>query len=111
MEATTNKLYFKNNSDQKLKLLLNAAYPDSSLRRSGPIDYTNPNGGVYVATTEGLERVGGLTLFVFDYGYYHRKWHADAGTPDTYLDEDSILRRYCYSKRQLDSLGWLLVYP
>ncbi len=111
MEATTKKLLFQNDSDQKLKLFLNLAYPDSSLQHSGPTDYVKPKSTGYVGTTSGLEGASGLTLFVFDYGYVDRKWHEHPGVPDKYLDEDSILKRFVHSRKELDSLGWRLVYP
>ena len=92
-------------------LLLNLSYPDSSLQSSCPIDYVDPKSTGYVGTTSGLEGASGLTLFVFDYGYFDRKWHEQVGTPDKYLDEDSILKRFVHSRKELDSLGWRLVYP
>jgi hypothetical protein len=111
MEVSTERLFFQNNSDQKLKLLLNLSYPDSSLQRSGPIDYVNPRSSEYVGTTSGLEGANGLTLFVFDHAYYKTRWHEHAGTPDKYLEEDHILKRFVHSREELDSLGWRLVYP
>ncbi len=111
MEPTTKKLLFQNKSSQKLMLLLNRSYPDSSLQSSCPIGYVEPKSTEYVGTTSGLEGASGLTLFVFDYGYFDRKWHEHPGTPDKYLDEDSILKRFVHSRKELDSLGWQLVYP
>jgi hypothetical protein len=111
MEPTIKKLLFQNKSGQKLELLLNLSYPDSSLQSSWPECYVKPKSTGYVGTTLPLDRVSGLTLFIFDYGYFDRKWHEHPGTPDKYLDEDSILKRFVHSRKELDSLGWRLVYP
>jgi len=111
MESTKNKLLFANNSDQKIMLLINLSYPDSSLGNSLVDRYINPNSAGYVANTLDLERPPGLTLTVFDFDYFSSRWDEQAGTPDEYLEEDSVLMRYVRSKGELDSVGWKLVYP
>jgi len=50
-------------------------------------------------------------LFAFDHGYVKSKWHEGVGTPDTYLEEDKILKKFYLSKKELDSLKWRLTYP
>jgi hypothetical protein len=111
MEPTQNRLLFCNGSDQKLLLLINLAYPDSSLARSMVDRYIDPMSEGYVANTMDLTRPDGLTLTVFDYEYYKSSWDGQIRTPDEYLDETEILRRYVYSREELDSLKWRLVYP
>lgn len=106
-----NKLLLQNNSDRKLKVLLNLSYPDSSLAKSWLDRYVNANESGYIANHLDLEREPGLTVFIFDHSYYKSQWHEHPGTPDQYLDEDSILQRYVYSRKELDSLDWTLTFP
>ena len=111
MEVFFPKLKFRNDSDRKIKIFINLAYPDSSLKRSGGDKYIEPKSETYVGDFHQLERMEGVTLFVFDHGYFKSRWHEGVGTPDTYLEEDQILKKYYLSKEELDSLAWRLVYP
>ena len=111
MEPTFNELLLKNNSDIKITILLNISYPDSTLAFALPDSYLDPKSQGYVSNTIDLRKRPGITLFVFADAYYESRWHENAGTPDKYLAEDSILQRYVLSKAQLDSLSWTVVFP
>ena len=111
MEPTFNELLLKNNSDIKIKTLLNLSYPDSSFANASLDRYLNPMSQGYIGNVYNLEERTGLTVFVFRHSYYKSRWHENAGTPDKYLEEDSILQRYVLSKAQLDSLSWTVVFP
>ena len=111
MEPTYPKLKFKNNSDREVITLLNLSYPDSSLKRALVDGYFDPRQESYVGRSYRLEKYDGLTLFVFDHWHFKSRWHRGAGSPDKYLEEDKVLKKYYLSKKELDSLGWRLVYP
>ena len=111
MESTVNKLLLRNESDIEIITLLNLSYPDSSLANSFLDSYLDPKSEGYLGNIYELEDRRGLTLFVFDQTYFKSQWHEDVGTPDTYLEEDKILKRWVLSKQELDSLSWTLVYP
>ena len=109
--VTYKQLLLKNNSDIKITILLNISYPDSTLAFALPHRYLDPKSQGYVSNTFDLSGIPGLTLFVFSDAYYESRWHENAGTPDKYLEVDSILQRYVLSKAQLDSLSWTVVFP
>ena len=109
--VTYNQLLLKNNSDIKIMILLNISYPDSTLAFALPDSYLDPKSQGYVSNTIDLRKSSGFTLFVFADAYYESRWHENAGTPDKYLEVDSILQRYVLSKAQLDSLSWTVVFP
>ncbi len=109
--VTYNQLLLKNNSDIKITTLLNISYPDSTLAFAFPDRYLDANSQGYVSNTIDLRKRPGLTLFVFSDAYYESRWHENVGTPDKYLEVDSILQRYVLSKAQLDSLSWTVVFP
>ena len=109
--VTYNQLLLKNNSDIKITILLNISYPDSTLAFALPDSYLDPKSHGYVSNTIDLRKSSGFTLFVFADAYYESRWHENAGTPDKYLEVDSILQRYVLSKAQLDSLSWTVIFP
>ena len=94
-----------------MQILINLAYPDSSLEHSLVDKYLDPHSELYVGDSFRLDRKAGLTVFVFDEGYFDSKSDEHPGTPDKYLEEDYILKKFYHSKRELDSLGWRLTYP
>ena len=110
-EPFYNQLELRNSSDRAIKVLLNLAYPDSSLRLAHPDIRVDPHNRTYVGRAFNLKRGDGVTIFVFDYDYYKNRWHEGVGTPDTYLEDERILSKYYLSRGQLDSLGWSLEYP
>ena len=109
--VTYNQLLLKNDSDIKIKTLLNLSYPDSSFANAFLDQYLDPMRQGYIGNVYNLEERTGLTVFVFRHSYYKSRWHENAGTPDKYLEEDSILQRYVLSKAQLNSLSWTVVFP
>ena len=109
--VTYNQLLLKNDSDIKIKTLLNLSYPDSSFANAFLDQYLNPMSQGYIGNVYNLEERTGLTVFVFSHSYYKSRWHENVGTPDKYLEVDSILQRYVLSKAQLDSLSWTVVFP
>ncbi len=111
MDPTYPRLRLRNNSDTEIMTLINHNYPDSSLKRSGPDSYLEPHTELYIGIATPLDIEEGLTVFIFDHGYFRSKWHEHPGTPDKYLEEDHILKKFYHSKEELDSLGWRLVYP
>ncbi len=111
MEPSDNALLLKNNSPLEIKVLLNLSYPDSSSHRSMVDRYLDPHSSGYVGSYLPLRQEPGLTVLVFDSGYFNRQWHEHVGQPDTYLAEDRILRRYTLSRRELERVDWTLVYP
>ncbi len=111
MDGLYNRLRLANNSDTKVKVLLNLEFPDSSLARARPYRYINPRSIEYIGTLDDLRLEPGVTLFVFDHAYYHEQWNEQVGRPDTYLDQARILKKFVLSKPQLDSAGWILSYP
>lgn len=111
MEVFYPKLKFRNNSDQSVQILINLTYPDSSLTHARVDKYLDPHSETYVGDFYRLDQTAGLTVFVFDEGYFDSKWHEHHGTPDTYLEEDHILKKFYHSKKELDNLVWRLIYP
>ena len=111
MEPTFNELLLKNNSDIKIKTLLNLSYPDSSFANAFLDGTVYAMDQDYIGNSYILEERTGLTVFVMSYSYFKSRWHENVGTPDKYLAEDSILQRYVLSKAQLDSLSWTVVFP
>lgn len=109
--ADFSKLEVANQSDLKIKTLLNLTYPDSSLRKAAITRYLDPHEEGFVGGMFDLEAEPGLTLIVFDHSYYQSKWHEGVGTPDEFLDDNKILKRIVLSRSQLDSLDWRLIFP
>ncbi len=58
-----------------------------------------------------LKTQKGITVILFEYDYYKSKWNNHVGTPDKYLEEDKIIKRFVLSRSQLDSLNWTIAYP
>lgn len=111
MEPIYNILKLKNKSFQKIKVLLNVQYPDTMLNKSFPDKYINPQSEDYIGNAFKLDKKKGITVFIFDYEYYHSQWNEKVGTPNTFLEEDKILKKYILTKSELDSLNWILIYP
>ena len=111
MRVTYKQLLLKNDSDIKIITLLNLSYPDSSFANSFLDGSVYAMSQDYIGNSFILEERTGLTVFVFRHSYYKSRWHENVGTPDKYLEEDSILQRYVLSKAQLDSLSWTVVFP
>jgi hypothetical protein len=97
MEVVHNDLLLGNNSNTKIGMLLNLSYPDSSLSKAFPEQYRDPGDNSYIGNYFDLKTLPGLTLFVFEFNYLESRWNEQAGRPDTYLAEDSILARYVLS--------------
>ncbi len=111
MEVMHNDLLLGNNSNTKIRMLLNLSYPDSSLLKAFPEQYRDPGDDSYIGNFFDLKTLPGLTLFVFEFDYFESRWNEQVGSPDTYLEQDSILAKYVLSRRELDSLKWRIVYP
>jgi len=111
MDSGYPKLSLRNNSDIQIVTLINLRYPDDSLKHALPDKYLEPHSQLFIGTSYGLDSEEGLTIFVFSKTYFESHWHEHAGSPDTYLDEDKILKKFYHSKHELDSLGWRIVYP
>jgi hypothetical protein len=111
MELLNEELLFRNDSNASVRMLLNLSYPDSSLSKAFPEQYRDPGDNSYIGNFFDLKTLPGLTLFVFEFNYFEFKWSEQVGSPDTYLEQDSILARYVLSRRELDSLKWRIVYP
>jgi len=111
MEPSENILNLNNNSDQKIEILLNLSYPDSSLYHCMNDRYIDPKSSGYLGSTLPLKSQDGITVILFNFDYVKSKWHENVGRPDSYLEEDKILKRFVLSKSQLDSLNWTIAYP
>jgi len=110
MEPVSLKLKLKNNSEKKIEVLINIQYPDSSLKNSFIDKYLNAHEEDYIGHMWKLDKAEGLTVFLFDYGYYERRWNDTVGTPDTFLEEDKKLKKFIFTKAELDSMKWEFVY-
>lgn len=111
MEVMFPKMLLKNDSHTEVVTLINLSYPDSSLAHASIDHYLKPRSQLYIGDFYDLEDHPGLTVFVFNHAYFKSRWHEGVGTPDTYLAENKILKRWVLSKQELDSLGWVLRYP
>ena len=109
--VTYNQLLLKNDGDIRIVIFLNLSYPDSSFANAFLDGSVYAMSQDYIGNSYILEERTGLTVFVMSYSYFKSRWHENAGTPDKYLAEDSILQRYVLSKAQLDSLSWTVVFP
>jgi hypothetical protein len=111
MDPLRTDLLLRNESQFFVKALINVNYPDSSLSRA-IIDRTiEPGRDNYVGSAYNLHRKQGVTLFLFEEGYFDRRRESGGGTPDKYLEADSTLTRFYLSTQELDSLGWRLTFP
>lgn len=110
-------LKLHNNSDQTVHDLINLAYPDTTLHRSIPDRPLKPHSSGYLMDdqTDLREAVTeGITIFLFDNRYFKSSWNeiGDPGAyPDTYLEEDSLLKKWILTRAELDSIDWELYYP
>lgn len=111
MRVTYKQLLLKNNRNITLVVFLNFRYPDSSFANSFLDGAVYGMSESYIGNVYNLEEKTGLTVFVMSDSYFKSRWHENVGTPDKYLEEDSILQRYVLSKAQLDSLSWTVVFP
>ncbi len=109
--VTYNQLLLKNDGDIRIVIFLNLSYPDSSFANAFLDGSVYAMSQDYIGNSYILEERTGLTVFVMSYSYFKSRWHENAGTPDKYLEVDSILQRYVLSKAQLDSLSWTVVFP
>ncbi|MFH1373662.1 MAG: hypothetical protein ABII79_07705 [bacterium] len=110
MEVLRHDLLLRNNSNIKLITLLNLRYPDSSLHQAMVGIYLNPKDENWVGSDFNLKQQMGLTLMVYDYNYFVSR-HERGQRPSAYLEEDKMLKRWVLSKKQLDSLKWVITYP
>lgn len=111
MDSGEEELYLSNTGNQKIYVLMNLVYPDSSLHHAMPDRYIDAHSGGYIGSFLPLKRQAGVTVILFEYLYFTSQANNADGRPDTYLDESRILQRYVYSRTQLDSLKWQLSYP
>jgi hypothetical protein len=112
MEQVHNELLLRNNSQRSVQILLNLSYPDSSLQMARIDNHIDPNREKYIGNyIISLHSYNGVSIFVFDEQYFDSKWNEGVKAPDTYLETTQILKKYVLSRKQLDSLGWRLVYP
>jgi hypothetical protein len=112
MEKVSNELLLRNNSQLTIKVFLNLCYPDSSLGMAVGDKYIDPNDEEYIGNCPwSLHLYNGVSIFIFDKHYFDSMWHEGYRAPDTYLDTTRILKKFVLSRKQLDSLGWRLVYP
>jgi hypothetical protein len=112
MEPVSHDLMFYNNSDRTIICLFKfKALPDSSLNYLLVDAYLPPRTNEYIGTIYELKREEGLVLFIFDYDYFRSRAEGQEGAPETYLEEDRILKRFVMSHAQLDSVGWVLAFP
>jgi hypothetical protein len=111
MEPVELKLKLKNSSDLKITVLMNFSFPDTTLKKSVIEGYIDPKSEKYLARTKSLDRYSGLTIILYENSYFDSKWNENVGTPDTYLEEDKILKKYIYTKNELENMGWTIAYP
>ena len=105
------KLY--NNSEQTVEVFVNLFYPDTTLHKSWPDRHVDPHSSAYLATEWDLDKeiTGGMSIFLIEYTYFRQQWNLDVGKPDTYLAEDSLLKKWILTRAELDSIDWELYYP
>jgi len=113
MEPTWPDLKLVNQSDEKLQILINTQYPDTSLSKAIIDRYINPNSSGYIGTSLSLKNSDdiGYTIFAFRYAYFEDQWHEGVGSPESFLAEDSALAKWIFLKTEVDSLEWEIVYP
>jgi hypothetical protein len=112
-EPKWEQLKLFNRSDRTVKVLYNMFYPDTTLHRAFRDRYIKPHHSAYFAVEWNLheEITDGISVFLFDYDYFQAKWNEDVGRPNTYLEEDSLLKKWILTRAELDSVDWELYYP
>lgn len=112
MDRTRAILSINNESDQAMSIMLNKQFPDSSLGSSYQVGLISGRGTKVVHDLDDLTKAPGLTIFLFDLAYSKTAIPDNEITPDgDLLERDSVLKMFYHTNAQLDSLGWVLVYP